>query len=305
MADHYRCVGFPAPDALTLVQLLRRTVTDGVRVSRSDGSVSVRHHDDRSGARITVVLSADGVIRSAKPSFLPTVSRPVRARVHGRHPDSANPDAELVKITLRGAQLPWSVEFEDGAAAVAGLSFGEETDLEVVGFADRLACYEDEGAFAASGATLGAREMLPAGVHGLGRDLGGQRLSALASGVVMEMEELHNGLSGASFLHLVIDTTPGPLDVVVSPQQVDGPRPRRGHLVTGSLWLVARQVPPALLAPRHIDVPASTSVLPVRQLQRKPQPQPARSGPELDEDQPLRPRAPGRRESPRLFSRWC
>lgn len=255
VADHYRSIGFPVPDALTLVQLLRRTVLEGGRTSQADGFHLVRWHDDASGARINVVLNTDGVIRSAKPSFLPAVSRPVRARVHGLHPDSSNPDAHLVKITVANADLPWSVEFEDGAAAVAGLCFGEETDLEVVGFAGRLDCYEDEGSFAASGIPLGTREMLPAGIHALGRDrdIAGQRMSALASGVVMEVEELHNALGGESFLHLVIDTTPVPLDVVVSPHEVHGPPPRRGHVVTGSLWLVARQIAPSA-AP--LQVPA-------------------------------------------------
>lgn len=257
------------------------------------------------------MLTPEGVVRSAKPSFVPGLCRPVTARVHGRHPDSSNVDADLVKVTVRHAELPWSVEFEDGAVAVAALSFGEETALEVVGFADRLACYEDEGAFAMSGAALGSREMLPAGIHALGRDLAGQRMSALASGVVIEVEQLHNGLTGEPFLHMVIDTTPVALDVVVSPHQVYGPMPRRGHVVTGSLWLLARQVPTA--TPALPPVPPTGSQLAVVDLIAVDG---VVSAPAADGAFPHRAPTgtvrtgtvsgvPVRRHGPRLFSRWC
>ena len=250
VAHHYVSIGFLAPDPMEVVDLLRRAISEGSRESGEDGTCFIRLHDDASGARINVVLERSGVVRSAKPSFAPSRPRRIRARIAGLHPDAVNADADLVQLTPLGGDYPLAVEFENGSRATSQLSFGEEADVELVGFAGRLDCFADAGAYLAAAIPLGIGEVVPAGLYALAtaQDPSSPGSAALASGVVVKCNRLRNALSGRDFLHLVVETAAMTLDVVVAPEAVQGPPPQPGCIVTGALWFVARLAEPVGVA---------------------------------------------------------
>lgn len=244
VANHYLSIGFPASGRMDVVELLRRVITEGSSEPSLDGGRHIRLHDHASGARVNVVLDQAAMVRSAKPSYAPPRPQRVRARVTGLHPAPGNPDADLVQLAPANVDYPLAVELEDGARGALELPFGEEATLEVVGFAHSLESYADEAAYRASGMPLGTRAVLPAGLMPLPGEEGETaplRAEALVSGVVQEVTTVRNELGGGEFLHLVVDSDGITLDVVVAPEAVDGPHPDPGHIVTGSLWFVARQ----------------------------------------------------------------
>jgi len=248
-------VGFvvPEPDAVgTWVQQL---AAQGAVQYLADGSCVARVHDEASGARLTVVVGRDGTMRSARPSFRAEQPCRIRARVTGLLPDGADPDADAVQLAPQRAGYPLAVEFEDGGRAIGRLPFGEEVDVELVGFAHTMECYPHADAYRSSGIPLRIREVLPAGLVPLPGtdDAPRSRATALVSGVVMECRRLHNALGGGTFLHLVVDTDGMVFDAVVRPEVVEGPPVEPGRIVTGAMWFVARCPEPATAA----SVPAS------------------------------------------------
>lgn len=254
VANHYLSIGFTAPERMAVVELLRRTIAEGSSEPLLDGGRFIRLHDHASGARVNVVVDHAGTVRSAKPSFFTPLPQRVRVRITGLHPDEGNPDADLVQVAPVEGTYPLAVEFEEGSRAIAALPFGEEADVEIVGFADTMECYPHADAYEASGIPLGIREVLPAGLVPLPTPQGvaRPRAAALISGIVLECNRLHNELGGADFLHLVIETAGMVFDAVVSPDAIEGPPPQPGRIVTGSLWFVARQ-------PQEVAVGASIS----------------------------------------------
>jgi hypothetical protein len=286
VANHYLSIGFDAPGRMDVVELLRRAITGGTSERLVDGGRFVQLHDPASGARVNVVVDQTGMVRSAKPSFRAPLPRRVRAQITGLHPDAANPDADLVQLAPSDGDYPLAVELEDGCRSAVGLAFGEEADFELVGFADSLECYVDEDAYRASGMPLGMQAVLPAGLLPLQTSDGAARprATALVSGVVVACTRLHNGIGGAEFLHLVIETAGMTFDVVVHPELVEGPVPEPGHIVTGSLWFVAR---PTLAAPVSVGAAAEADLVTAPEENASP------AGPS------------GRQAPPRLFSRWC
>lgn len=259
VANHYLSIGFPASGRMDVVELLRRVITEGSSEQSLDGGRHIRLHDPSSGARINVVLDQASMVRSAKPSFAPADPQRTRARITGLHPAPGNHDADLVQLAPLDAEFPLAVELEDGSRAAAMLPFGEEATFEIVGFAHTLECYADEAAYRASGMPLGTQAVLPAGLMPLPGDEEGTpaplRAEALVSGVVVEVEEVRNQTGGGTFLHLVVATDAMTLDVVVASGEVEGPAPQPGHIVTGSLWFVARQ---AEAVPVGAAVPSGT-----------------------------------------------
>lgn len=244
VANHYLSIGFPASGRMDVVELLRRVITEGSSEQSLDGGRHIRLHDPASGARVNVVLDQASMVRSAKPSYAPQDPQRIRARITGLHPAPGNHDADLVQLAPVDADFPLAVELEDGSRAAAALPFGEEATFEIVGFAHSLECYADEADYRASGMPLGTKAVLPAGLMPLPGDEAGKpaplRAEALVSGVVAEVHEVRNETGGGTFLHLVVDTAVMSLDVVVASGEIEGPAPRPGHIVTGSLWFVAR-----------------------------------------------------------------
>ncbi len=247
VANHYLSIGFPTADRMRVVELLRRVISEGTSETSLDGGRHIRLHDHQSGARVSMVLDQGGTVRSAKPSFAPAEPRRVPVRVTGLHPDPANHDADLVQVAPLDASYPLAVEFEDGSRAINALCFGEETELELVGFADAVETYRDEADYRSSGMPLDSKSVLPAGLVPMAEPSGvlnRPRATALVSGLVLSCERRHNAIGGAAFLHLVIETDGMVFDAVVAPDAVEGPFPEPGQLLTGSMWFVARQAVP-------------------------------------------------------------
>ena len=248
VSKHYPNVGFVADDLMQVVALHHRAITRGTATLRPDGSRLARLHDAASGALLEVVVDGDGLVRSARPSFVAPAPCRVRVRLTGLLPDGNDPDADLVQVAVLGGGYPLAVEFEGGCDAIAALPFdgGEDLDLELVGFADALECYADEQAFRSSGIPLATRDVLPAGLVPLrhGDGLAPVRASALVSGVVLACAALDNELGGGRFLHLVIETDGMTVDAVVDPVAVEGVPVAEGRIVTGSLWFRARRPVP-------------------------------------------------------------
>ena len=284
--NHYLSIGFDVAERMAVVDLIRRVITEGSSEPLLDGGRLVRLHDQTSGARVNVVVDHTGMVRSAKPSFRPTMPRRVRALVSGLLPDPANPDADLVQLAPIEGAYPLPVELEDGTRAVAELPFGEAADFELVGFADSMECYASEEAYRASGMPMGTRAVLPAGLIPLATAEGTARprATALVTGAVLECVLVRNEAGGADFFHLVIETDGMTFDAVVAPDAVTGPVPEPGHLVTGSLWFVARQ--PVAVSVGARPTTASEAQLDTLQIVADPP-------------------SPSRQSRTRLFSRWC
>lgn len=243
VSNRYATVGYAVGDPAELDTLVQGAVASGTGEPLVDGGRFVCCHDEASGARLNVMVGPDGRVRSAKPSFRPQDPCLVQARITGLLPDGVDADADAVQLAPRHASYPLAVEFEAGSLAVNRLPFGEEVDLELVGFAHTMECYPHEDAYLSSGIPLRMREVLPAGLVPLAVDGGAtrSRATALVSGVVVAASRLRNAVGGGEFLHLVVDTEGMVLDVVVCPDAVEGPPVEPGRIVTGSMWFVARR----------------------------------------------------------------
>ncbi len=243
MTNRYQSVGFAVESAAAVDELLRRAMAEGVVEALLDGGRLVRWHDAPSGARLAVLVRPDGAVRSATPSFRPDTPQVLSARLTGLLPDGADADADAVQLAPRHASYPLAVQFETGGLAINDLPFGDEVDLELVGFAHAMECYPHEDAYRSSGIPLRIREVLPAGLVPLAGAEGPcrSRATALVSGVVLACTPHRNVCGGGEFLHVVIDTEAMVLDAVVCPQSVEGPPVQPGRIVTASMWFVARR----------------------------------------------------------------
>ncbi len=267
VTNRYLTVGYAVADPAALDELVRLADAAGAGEPLLDGGRFVRCHDEASGARLNVMVGPDGRVRSVKPSFRPEDPCLLRARLTGLLPDGVDADADVVQLAPRHGSYPLAVEFEAGSLAVNRLPFGEEVELEVVGFAHTMECYPHEDAYLSSGIPLRMREVLPAGLVPLAADRGAtrSRATALVSGVVVAVSRRRNAVGGGEFLHLVIDTEGMVLDAVVCPDAVEGPPVEPGRIVTGSMWFVARcreAIPATVAAGDGSTGPAASEPVP-------------------------------------------
>lgn len=266
MATHYSVLGLFDP----------RSELDGVfnRVAPVDVFVDgtgAEHSRfvDASGAALVAHANADGLIACVTPFFVAPEPALWTIRhsatcidaecVHcsgadvdiydarHAHADQAGDDfvtRATVQLTLGAARRPGvgpaaPMEGEVGERAVVAFAH----DVTVFDDAAAFHAAQDEGAGAAAGAGAGERlrfaahSFLPMGMFSAHDDDVTARAQVRFSGTVLRGAVRKNAWSGATFLHFVVDSFFGPIDVVADAREHD--LPARASVVTVSAWLVA------------------------------------------------------------------
>jgi hypothetical protein len=237
------CIGILADDAdsfsRTMARLHRDSVfTEARSAMWTDGSgASLAFHGDDGMACVTPFFAAPA------PSVWTVRSRePI---VDGECFHCSGVDVDVLDgsgetITRTCVQL---VEFQPYETFLRG---PRDWRLEVVAFAHRLSCFADEAALGRAeelgSLKLAANGFLPVGMFETGDGVSG-RARAMFAGRVVAVGGRRNAATGGDFVHLVVETYPGRIDVVAP---ADGAPPVAGEIALVMAWLVGRPVEPPL-----------------------------------------------------------
>lgn len=240
MANHFTALGFEVRSDDDLAEVVRVAGREG-RVTRTRGGRIVEW--SLGGAGIVLWVDHHGNI-GVQPHFEGETA--MRVRLDRWYADARRP---LLAARAHGR----AASEEDGAAyayafdvVAAGhyrhVGMPCETHVQVAAFAEWMEAFADEAAFAAAQEgerTFAAESFVPASADEASSEADPPPPHALVSGRVLSVERLRNELSGLHYLHLVVRTWGGELDVVADPETVKG-EPVVGGIVHGWFWLSGR-----------------------------------------------------------------
>ena len=131
-------------------------------------------------------------------------------------------------------QHPLSIDLADYALR-GDLMSGTVVSFGIAGFAHSFEWWPDEASYMESPrkSPLGLKSFIPIGMF---KDSGAPRSSGLFTGRIEAAQRLTNTATGQPFLHAVVDTISGQIDVVASSDLVQD-IPNTGGIVKATCWL--------------------------------------------------------------------
>ena len=199
-------------------------------------------HADASGAAV-VAHVVDGTLVCVTPLFRPRTPNRWTLRRSCACIDATCAHCSGVDVDVYGVAPGDPEQFDTRCTLqlACGRAFAERgigaVDVHaVVAFAHELRAFRDEADLARAQhgkLRLAVPSFLPTGMFGPADDVGA-RAQAQIVGRVMSATPCVNGVTGGSFLHLVVDGLCGPIDVVADLQDIAA-----GAVVEISAWLVA------------------------------------------------------------------
>jgi hypothetical protein len=129
---------------------------------------------------------------------------------------------------------PLSVDLADYALR-GDLASGTVVSLGIAGFAHAFEWWPDESSYRKSTADLklASKSFIPVGMF---KDSGAPPSSGLFTGTVVAAQRLTNPATGQQFLHAVVDTLSGQIDVVADTDLVRDV-PNSGGIIETTCWL--------------------------------------------------------------------
>jgi hypothetical protein len=227
--SHFACIGFDVAD---LGGLLDRNLHRAVQLPGARAEHLAL--DDRSGARLVVHLVKNELV-CLTPSFV-SPSPTVWSVKPTAHADPECPYCSGVDVDIHDA---------DGnmiTRATIQLERGEEEPLSetiaVVCFAHELRAFPSEEAFHAAPRELriASQAFMPTGMFAPPEATMVNAASAWFAGRVSNARTLTTALTRGRFVHVVVETLPGPIDVVADVAAA----PNVGDVVEVHGWLVGR-----------------------------------------------------------------
>lgn len=257
MANHFRSIGFPVDSPGQLNWLAETAARAGTAAENDECTYVAAGMPD--GGQLWVQVNKQNEIVGCAPHFHGDAEMRVRIGGARRGIETALEGSLLVWSSPEQATegrfglFPFLVDVPDFWATAVRLPIGQIVDLRIAAFAHDLRCFPNESALQTEGgpyAGFAPQCFIPSGLmQPDGSPRTPPEAIAIASGIIRSGETIRNPVTQEEFLHLLIDTLGGSLDVVAENAVVHG-EPVVAGIVLGRFWLSARVA-------RLIDVPAS------------------------------------------------
>lgn len=244
MGTHFGAIGLPGDGAGQFSEALMAFASKATTLGETPAAAVIAH-TDQSGARMSLTLLPDGAIQCLTPSFAGTSRLTVIADSFGDHECPYEMPLIVEVLDDTGEMVhPLALQAEDVAVWQASFTPGEQVDLNVTAFAERIDVFADEAAYRASGTPMAVQSLIPSGMFapgGVSEQDWVVAPRALISGNVRSATKLVNGLTGLEFVHAVVESYAMVVDIVIDPADIDGP-PAAGFIVSGQFWLSCRRL---------------------------------------------------------------
>jgi hypothetical protein len=155
----------------------------------------------------------------------------------------ANPKAGLVGEEARG-DYPFLFEVPEYGPMRRLQSLPQTVSVQIAAFAYELSCYADVAEYQAANdpdMPMAVESFIPTGLFADPDGGGEPRAEAMLSGRVLACERKTNAYSGQDYWALLVKTLGGTIDVVSTPQTVEG-HPQVGGICKGVFWLSGQLV---------------------------------------------------------------
>lgn len=232
IATHYQAIGFQAETLEALEELVIEAATRARHIALREGR-DFAVWEDESGAALWIQMR-EGAIVGAHPFY--AAAAPHTARIEAAAEDEDDPMDGRVRLYILPEQtvlLP--VDVVNWPLVSHTLRQQTTKNLCLAAFAESITVWENLDAYTAArpeSRRQGARWIVPTGLYP--EEKGGTgRATANITGIVTYAETRVNGLTGATFRHICVDTTGCEMDIVAE----DGPLPPVGGIARGHFWL--------------------------------------------------------------------
>lgn len=243
---HFACLGFDTEDENGLKAMIERLWGRTKATPRKDGGRMLTWQD-ASGARLVMNADEAGKVTCVSPGFAGSGS--MHVRVESIRPDECRHCDVLVVQVLEGDRMAYPMALQVDDIGIARDVFEPKSvhDLNVTVFLEedfKVRSAEDAATPLKPGEfAMGPECLIPSGLFP-GDDVPGLRPRALVilSGRVISSEVRTNGAAQGRFLHALVQTYAGTVDVV-APSHVAPRGLRAGRIISGSFWVVGHLVP--------------------------------------------------------------
>jgi hypothetical protein len=279
LGSHLDCIGIPIDGGFTETVLSYKAAAQKVVQRRTGGRYFA--WTDPSGAQLHIDEDTDGYLDCVRPAFASnttlTLLNPTFV-IDGDSPgcplcvlvlgDVIDPDGSLL--------YPIAAGIADSDWDPAGLP--DRLTTAITGFAERVTWWPDAASYRATNPAMSVESLIPTGTFvPPGQPEQPTTPRVLMTGRVLEAERRKNQRSGEEFDWARIQSYGQAYEVVVSPDDLDGPL-EPGNVIQGTFWMIIAGIPagdgdpvvphageavevagPGMLASKTVELPADAS----------------------------------------------
>ena len=248
MSDHFRTVGFTLERG-ELSSLVQRALDGGTSIAAPHGDYRVWTPGSGAELWLSMYRLPDGRLELAgmNPHFAGGARMDAIVEAIERNADYVLEGEIYAWASPRGDEhglYPFSASVPDYDAALAGRELPFRTTLELAGFANDVAWWENDAAYHASlrdePTGFAATSFVPTGLFG--NNSGRARSQCIVTGTVRSAQMRFNAVTERRFWCFRVATFGGEVDVVAAPEVVAG-EPPAGGVIRAPCWLTARIAP--------------------------------------------------------------